>query len=240
MPPPKPPIRILYEDNHLLAIEKPPGLLSQGDATGDADVLSVVKAFIKERDAKPGNVFLGLVHRLDRPVGGAMILAKTSKGAARLSEQIRAGRFEKRYWAVVRGALRVGRRRLEHWLRKDGGANRVSVVAEGDAGAKRAVLELDVVATAGDLSLVWVNLLTGRPHQIRVQLAAIGHPIYGDRRYAPERGAAGEALGLWSARLRCAHPTRDGMLSVSSVPPASEPWTPFREQLQGESEWTPA
>ncbi|MFN0151666.1 MAG: RluA family pseudouridine synthase [bacterium] len=235
--------RILFEDNHLLAVEKAPGVLAQADASGAPDMLSILKRFIKERDAKPGNVFLGLVHRLDRNVGGAMIFAKTSKAAARLSEQIRERTIVKIYLALVAGRPEPASARLEHDLAKDARLNTSRVVSRDRAedrtapgvdsrGAHHAVLDYETLASRDELSLLRVRIITGRSHQIRVQLAAIGHPIAGDRKYAltPTARAAGD-LALWSAEIRFRHPTRDEEIVVRAAPPSRGVWAAFPEAI---------
>jgi len=225
--------RILFEDNHVLAVEKPPGVLAQADASGAPDMLTMLKRLIKERDRKPGNVFLGLVHRLDRNVGGAMIFAKTSKAAARLSEQMRARSVEKVYLAIVAGRPAAASARLEHDLAKDAAANTSRVAPSQSPGARRAVLEYETLASRDGRSLLRVRILTGRSHQIRVQLATIGHPIAGDRKYAPAPAAARLAeahdLALWSAELRFRHPTRDEEIVVRAAPPSRGAWAVFPE-----------
>ncbi len=173
---------ILYEDNHILAVAKPAGLLSQGDLSGDLDVLTVVKQMIKTRDQKPGNVYLGLVHRLDRPVGGVMVLAKTSKAAGRLSSQFRERTTQKIYHAVVEGRMSTPQAELTHRLAKDR-KSRVTKVVPPHLDGKIAKLSYEVVDADNGLSLLSVRLITGLSHQIRVQLSAIGHPIVGDRKY---------------------------------------------------------
>src|SRR5690554_2654184 len=159
-------------------------MLSQGDSTGDLDLLTLMKEYIKVTYDKPGNVYLGLVHRLDRPVGGVMVFAKTSKAASRISEQIRQGRLGKKYLAVVWGRP-FGKGRLLDYLHKDTRRNMVRVVPENTSGAKQAVLDYDVIGTdkSGELSLVRITLHTGRAHQIRVQMQNAGFPLYGDQRY---------------------------------------------------------
>lgn len=199
--------KVVYEDNHLLVTEKPPGLLTQGDATGDDCLLERMKRYIGEKYEKPGAVYLGLVHRLDRPVGGLVALARTSKAASRLSEQLRGHRMEREYLAVVRGAEMPESGVLRDWLQKDDSTGNVGVTAQGAAGAQEAVLRYEVLARDGaaDTALLHIRLETGRKHQIRVQLANFGHPIVQDLRYA--KGVPGEPIALWGSVLRFEHPT---------------------------------
>jgi 23S rRNA pseudouridine1911/1915/1917 synthase len=221
----------LYEDNHLLVVVKPPGVLSQADHTGAPDMVNLVKADLKARYHKPGNVFAGLVHRLDRNVGGVMVFAKTSKAAARLAEQMRAGTFAKAYLAVVHGVPRAHAGTLRHYLAKNEQTNTVAVYPAPHAGAKEAVLDYEVVTTGQDTaseSLVAVRLHTGRPHQIRAQLAYIGHPLVGDQKYGVMQGRtaqaggkphhAASAIALWSGALGIAHPTTKEPLTFISLP----------------------
>lgn len=211
-------MQILYLDNHLLAVVKPAGTPVQADRSGDDDLLSQGKRLLKDRFAKPGNVFLGLVHRLDRPVSGVMVFARTSKAAARLGEQFRRRTVAKRYLAVVEGQLR-GEGRLENWLvKKD---ERVRVVSPSTPGAKQARLVWSGLATdkARNLSLLEVGLETGRAHQIRVQLAKAGHPIRGDLRYGAATELDGRNLALHCISLGVEHPTTKQRLSWSTPPP---------------------
>ncbi len=247
-------IKIIYEDNHILAVEKPPNMLSQGDETRDADILTLLKEDLKKRYNKQGNVFLGLVHRLDRPVGGAMVFGRTSKAASRLSEQIRNGSFHKTYYAVVMGMPAKSPCTLEHYLEKDESRNIVSVVPESSGRGKKASLSYEVVEVAGadngtvtmagdkqGMSLVKINLHTGRSHQIRVQFAAIGHPLFGDQKYGDHKygeqqfsdskyvnQSQNRQLALWSAGIVCTHPTRKEQMEFLSTPPDSYPWSIFR------------
>jgi RluA family pseudouridine synthase len=211
---------VLYLDNHLLVVAKPAGLLVQEDRTGDPDLLTLGKAFLKEKYDKPDNVFLGLVHRLDRPVSGVLVLARTSKAASRLSDQFRRRTPDKRYLALVEGRLDGGGTR-EDYLAKTG--RHVRVVKPGREGAKRAELRWRTLATErrkeGSVSLVEVELLTGRAHQVRVQLAALGHPILGDLRYDAQREFDGRNLALHSYRLEIEHPTKREAMSFSAPPP---------------------
>ena len=207
---------VVYEDNHLLIVEKPPNLLTQGDATGDPCLLDKMKAYIKQKYAKPGEVYLGCVHRLDRPVGGLVALARTGKAAARLSEQLRAHAMRRDYLAVVHGADTPAEATLTDWLIKDEATGSVRTAPEGTPGAQIATLHLITLArdAAQNRALLHLSLETGRKHQIRVQLAGMGHPIVQDMRYGG--GEAGEPIALWGAALRLTHPTKgEPMVFVS-------------------------
>ena len=211
---------ILYLDNHLLVVDKPAGMLSQEDRTGDLDVVTWAKAEIKQRFDKPGNVFVGLVHRLDRPVSGVMVLARTSKAAGRLSDQFRRRAVDKCYLAVVEGRL-VGEGEQVDWLVK-GDRGTVRRVSRHTPGAKEARLRWRQLDADARHSLVEVELMTGRAHQIRVQLAGMGTPIVGDLRYGASRPLAdGRGLALHAVRLTLEHPTRKEPMTWTSAPPAS-------------------
>jgi len=231
-------IPIVYEDNHLLVVEKPPNILCQGDKTGDPDMLTLLKQDLKTRYNKPGNVYLGLVQRLDRPVGGVMVFARTSKAAARLSEQIRNKTFLKTYIALVHGRPAEEKGTLVHYLVKDNRTNKVSVVDKEVPKAKEAILDYTVVTTQQGLSLVKINLHTGRPHQIRVQFATLGHPLLGDYRYGPKTKQTSrkqadklEPFGLWSFKISCLHPITKERLHFNSLPVNYELWKPFMPEL---------
>ncbi len=198
-------IELLYEDNHLLVVVKPPGVPSQEDATGDPNMLTRMKAYIKAAYQKPGEVYLGLVHRLDRPVGGIMCFARTSKAAARLSAQLKSGAFRKTYLAVVEGETPVSGV-LTDYLYKVEEENHVYVADENTPGAKLAKLAYRTLAKRSGLSLVEIELFTGRSHQIRVQLAEAGFPLWGDHRYG--HGKSKENIALFAARLKIEHPTK--------------------------------
>lgn len=218
-----PGLEFLYEDNHVLVVRKPAGMLSQADLSGDLDVLTAAKAVIKRRDGKPGNVYLGLVHRLDRPVSGVMLLAKTSKAAGRLSREMRERRPRKIYRAVVAGRPDPPEGRLRHFLLKDR-ANRVTRVVSGTGQGKPAELSFRVLGSRADTSLVEVDLLTGLPHQIRAQLAAIGHPILGDRKYGSKVALPDGGIALYAASLAFAHPVQGDLVEISTDPPDGWPW----------------
>lgn len=217
-------IQILYEDNHLLGVYKPPGMLIQGDKTGDLSLLDWAKAWIKRRYQKPGNVFLGLVHRLDRPVAGAALFAKTSKAAARLSAQIRDRTVEKIYWAVVEGEVRPPERTSERYLTR---TRTKSVITDpDDPSGKLAVLHYRVLETRAPCSLVEVSLVTGRHHQVRCQLADLGFPILGDLKYGSLRPLPSGMIALLAKRITCHHPTRDMDVVIEAPIPKDWPWPP--------------
>lgn len=206
-------LEVLYEDNHLISVNKPAGMLVQGDRSGQVSLMDVVKEYIRVRYQKPGNVFLGLVHRLDRPVSGVVLFARTSKAAARLTAQWKAREVRKIYWAAVEGALKPERGRLEDHIRKSG--KRVRMAGEGTPGAKEAVLEYRTLARSKGVSLVEIVLVTGRKHQIRAQLSQAGCPVVGDVKY----GAAGfledKTIRLVARSLRFRHPVGGREMTVS-------------------------
>ena len=213
-----PPLDILYEDNHCLAIAKPSGVVS-AHYQGEEETLDrAVKAYLKERYQKPGNVFLGVVHRLDRPVSGVLLFARTSKAAARLSEQFREGTIDKVYWAVVEGDLEKSAGTLEDWLRKDKEVGRVEVVEPRTRGARQALLHFQ--RRGGYQGLTWVEVRpqTGRTHQLRVQLAHHGFPIYGDAKYGSIH-TFGRAIGLHARALTFLHPVRYEPITLTAELP---------------------
>ncbi len=216
-------ITILYEDNHLLVVEKPVNIPVQEDASRDKDLLTILKEDIKVRYNKPGNVYLALVHRLDRPVGGVMVFAKTSKAASRLSNVIRKNELTRKYLAVVRGTPKRDQAKLEHYLYKDSRKNIVHTVAANDKRGKKAVLDYEVLSTKDHLSLVSVKLHTGRSHQIRVQLSEIGLPLFGDQKYG-KQNKKGQQIALWAHLLEFPHPTTKETISIQSPTPNEYPW----------------
>ena len=214
-------IKIIYEDNHLLVVEKPVNVPVQEDNSGDLDFLNILKNYIKVRDNKPGNVFLGLVHRLDRPVGGIMVFAKTSKCASRLSEQIRRKDFKKIYYAVVEGKLSA-KGMFRDKLLKDKKSNTVTV----DENGKEAILDYELVRARDDLSLVKINLQTGRAHQIRVQFSSRGHSLYGDQRYNTN-AKVGQQIALFSESITFSHPITREKVTYKTKLPDKYPWNVF-------------
>ncbi|MFO7848018.1 MAG: RluA family pseudouridine synthase [Balneolaceae bacterium] len=216
-----PDIPIIFEDNHLLVVNKPPGILSQEDHTERPDLLNLCKEYIRKEYDKPGNVFLGLLHRLDRPVGGVMVFAKTSKAASRISEQIRGRKVKKRYRAIVIGNPPPNGV-LEHHLVKNEKKNMVDVVSGPTRRSKLAKLSFTVVDRYQNLALLDINLETGRAHQIRVQFAEIGAPVWGDKRYAKTEEAGSIALHAYSFKIK--HPTLKETMTFKAELPLSKPW----------------
>jgi 23S rRNA pseudouridine1911/1915/1917 synthase len=210
----------LYEDNHCLAVVKPAGCLSTHFQGKEETLDRVVKAYLKKRYRKPGNVFLGIVHRLDRVVSGVLLFARTSKAAARLAEQFREGTVTKIYWAVVEGMVQESSGELEAWLKKDESIGRVQVVPAGTAGAKRASLQFQKKASHDDLTWLEIRPRTGRTHQLRVQLADQGNPIFGDTKYGSAH-KFGQGIALHSRSLVFLHPIRREPVSLTAPLPDS-------------------
>ena len=221
-------LNILYEDNHIIVVVKPQNIATQEDESKDKDLLTMVKEYIKVKENKPGNVYVGLVHRLDRPTGGVMVFAKTSKAASRLAEAMKGDGFSKRYLTVVNGKPREERAKLVNFLKKNARTNTVQVVPELTTGAKRAELDYLVLESKEKVSLVEVKLYTGRSHQIRVQMKHIGCPIYGDVKYGGDKLAKGHNLALWAYELKIQHPTTKENMTFKVYPPEDKtPWNVF-------------
>lgn len=216
--------KVIYEDNHIIVVEKIPNIPSQGDTTGDIDMLTIIKTYLKEKYQKPGNVYLGVIHRLDRPVGGVMVFAKTSKAASRLSEQVRNKDFHKKYLAVVDGKWEKKEDIIENYLKKDASNNKSKVVSANRKDAKLAKLSYQVLAydEIKDLSLVKINLYTGRHHQIRVQLSHAGHSIFGDQKYG--RRGQGKQIALWAYELSILHPITKERMNFQDLPEKNGTW----------------
>ena len=220
-------LTILHEDNHVIVVLKPQNIPTCEDASKDLDMLTIIKDYIKKTYNKQGNVYLGLVHRLDRPTGGVMVFAKSSKAAARLSEQLKNGEFEKRYYTVLVGEPKEEKATLTHYLKKNAINNMVYVCPSSVEGAKFAELEYSVLDKKEGLSLAEVRLHTGRSHQIRVQMNAIGTPVYGDMRYGGEKAKKGY-LALWAYYLSFIHPVSKEKLVFRVQPPKENtPWNIF-------------
>ncbi len=211
----------LYEDNHIIIVDKKPGEIVQGDKTGDMPLSEIIKQHLKEKYNKPGNVFCGVVHRIDRPVGGVVLFAKTSKALTRLNDMLRKGEIHKTYWALVEGHPEKEEDTLTDYLISDGRINKTFVSSPDKADAKKATLHYTTVARGDRYTLLEVNLLTGRKHQIRCQLAAIGHPIKGDLKYGARRSNPDGSISLLARRIEFTHPVSKEAISVEAPLPSS-------------------
>ena len=217
---------VIYEDNSIIVVNKPQNIPTQADESGDKDMLSMVKEYVKEKYNKPGNVFIGLVHRLDRPTGGVMVFARNSKSASRLSDQIRNGEFDKTYYAITKSVPNPKQSRIVTYLKKDVKNNIARIVPMLEDGAKRAELEYKVLETYDNMALVKVNLFTGRGHQIRAQLASIKCPIVGDQKY--DTNSIKANLHLFAVELKFNHPVSGEKMVFRVFPPEDKPlWNKF-------------
>lgn len=230
-------IEVLYEDNHLLVVKKPPNLLTQGDDSGEVNLLDMAKLYIKEKYQKPGDVYLGMVHRLDRPVGGVITFARTSKAANRLTQQIQAREIEKYYLSVVEGNIKEKKGVLENYLIKDRNQNISFVVSKEEPGAKFARLFYEKIATIQETSesytLLKIKLETGRSHQIRLQLAHFGHPLFGDNKYGEKTNQSTKQLALWSCEMGFTHPTTKEKMRFHTIPNVEQfPWGLFLKEIR--------
>lgn len=221
-------IKVIYEDNHLLVVEKPVNILSQGDDTNDKDMVNLLKQYVKEKYNKPGNVYIGLVHRLDRPVGGVMVFAKTSKAASRLSDQVRTKTFKKTYRAVIHGTMKKNEDTLLDYLYKNKKTNMVSVVNKNHKEGKYSELSYSTLGKKDAFSLVEIDLKTGRSHQIRVQFSSRNHPLFGDQRYGQNVNKVGQQIALWANKVSFEHPTTKERMEFICEPPQEYPWNIFK------------
>ena len=223
-------MRVLFEDNHLIAVAKPAGVLVQGDATGDSTLADWVKGYIKDRYNKPGDVFLGIVHRIDRPVSGVVIFARTSKALSRMNELFRERKIEKTYWAVTNNRPKQLRDTLTHYLLKDPSKNKTKAFDKPSrraAKAKKAELSYNTIGVLGDHTLLEVKPKTGRPHQIRVQLAAVNCIIKGDVKYGAKKANKDGSIYLHCHRLSFIHPVKKEPISISVTAPDLQMWQAF-------------
>ncbi|NCP08572.1 RluA family pseudouridine synthase [bacterium] len=223
---PYPKIKVLYEDNHLLALFKPAGIPTQGDITGDLSLLDWARRWVGKKYAKPGAVYIGLVHRIDRPVQGVVVFARTSKAAARLSEQFRNHTVRKTYLAVIHEVPKKPEGDIMLYLAK--GRGKSLVASQDDPRAKLAGLHYRVIDSVTGFCLVEVDPITGRHHQIRASLAQIGHPILGDIKYGSPARINPGAIALLASTITCRHPTRDMTITIESPLPQDWPWPPSR------------
>ena len=211
---------ILYEDNHLIALNKRAGDLVQGDKTGDKPLPDLIKAYIKDKYNKPGNVFCGVIHRLDRPTTGIVLFARTSKGLERMNAAFKNRETKKQYWALVEGKLEDGRD-LQHYLKKSSKTNKSTVFKRPEPEAKEALLSFKVLNIGDRYSLVEIDLHTGRHHQIRAQFSAIGHPVKGDVKYGARRGERDKSICLHSRNLTFEHPTTKELVNIIAKTPST-------------------
>jgi len=223
----KSPLTILFEDNHLLAVFKPAGMLSQGDKSGDQPVVDIMKNYIKERDQKPGNVFLGLVHRIDRPVSGVLLLAKTSKALSRMNALFQQHKVHKLYLAAVSGKIHIKSRELINYLKKDKDKNKVNSYSNDGPNRKKAILRYELVTHHKGVSLLLIYPKTGRSHQIRSQLAHEGLPILGDIKYGSQKMTLSGNILLHAFKLHFIHPVRGTPVTVDAGIPKNSDWNQF-------------
>ena len=221
-------MQVLYEDNHIIVVYKQSGEIIQGDKTGDKPLSETIKAWIKEKYAKPGNVFLGVVHRLDRPVSGLVVFAKTSKALSRLNDMFRNGEVKKTYWAMVQTAPDVREATLTNWLVRNEKQNKSYAYDHDVPNSKQAILKYKTIGHTERYTLLEINLLTGRHHQIRCQLAAIGCPVKGDLKYGARRSNPDGSISLLSHKVEFIHPVSKEKIVVTSPLPAEKVWDDFR------------
>jgi 23S rRNA pseudouridine1911/1915/1917 synthase len=220
-------LTILYEDNHLLVVNKAAGVLVQGDATGDIPLVEICKKYIGRKYQKPGDVFLGVVHRIDRPVSGVVVFARTSKALERMNALFKNRETKKTYWAIVSDKPEKPDGVLIHWLQKDEKRNKTTAFRKETPDGQRSELSYRTVARSGDLYLLEVNPVTGRPHQIRVQLASIGCPITGDLKYGSPAPLDDSSILLHARQLEFIHPVRNEAMKIVAELPNNKFWNAF-------------
>ncbi len=221
--------QVIFEDNHLIAINKRPGEISQGDKTNDIPLVESIKDYLKNKYNKPGNVYAGLIHRIDRPVSGVLIFAKTSKAGERMSQIIRDRQFKKTYWAIVKNKPLQETAMLKHYLLKNEKMNKSFAYAEKKGDSKEAILQYNLIAASERYFLLEVDPQTGRHHQIRAQLAAIGCPIKGDLKYGFDRSNKDGSVSLHARKLEFIHPIKNEPIIITADPPEDPVWNAFME-----------
>lgn len=217
-------MEVIYEDNHLIAVNKTCREIVQGDKTGDTPLSEILKAWLKEKYAKPGNVFVGVAHRLDRPVSGLVLFAKTSKALARLNEMFRTGDIKKTYWAIVKNSPPTEEGTLEHWLVRNEKQNKSYAYTEEKPNSKKAILHYKLLARSDNYYLLEVDLKTGRHHQIRCQLAKMGCPIKGDLKYGSERSNKDGGISLHARKAQFIHPVSKEPVEIVASGPDDSLW----------------
>lgn len=221
----------VYEDNHIIIVYKNSGEIVQGDKTGDEPLSETVKKYIKEKYQKPGNVFLGVVHRLDRPVSGLVVFAKTSKALTRLNKMFRDGEVHKTYWAITKDAPKESEGMLTDWLVRNEKQNKSYAYSHEVPNSKKAILQYKVIAYTDNYNLLEINLMTGRHHQIRCQLANMGCPIKGDLKYGAKRSNPDGSISLLSHHVELAHPVSKELISIDSPVPDDNLWKALAESV---------
>jgi 23S rRNA pseudouridine1911/1915/1917 synthase len=221
-------MEVVYEDNHIIIVNKKSGEIVQGDKTGDRPLSDIVKDYIKEKYAKPGAVFLGVVHRLDRPVSGLVVFARTSKALSRLNKMFAEGEVHKTYWAITKNAPSDSEGTLTHWLVRNEKQNKSYAYDHEKPNAKKAILKYRVLSHSDNYSLLEVNLMTGRHHQIRCQLAAMGCPIKGDLKYGAPRSNPDGSISLMSRRVEFVHPVSKETIIAEAPLPDDKLWRAFK------------
>lgn len=227
-------IAILYEDNHLIAVNKPSGILVQGDNTGDTPLVEITKQFIKKRDEKPGNVFLGVIHRIDRPTSGVVLFAKTSKALSRMNKMFAEKQVHKTYWTVVEGIVNKEQQRLEHYLVRNNKLNKSFVSKEKGDKTKNAIMHYKVLFRLKSYTLLKVTLETGRHHQIRVQLSHNQNTIKGDLKYGSNRSNRDKSISLLAKTLKFIHPVSGKEIEIDAELPHTDIWKIIRKELAAE------
>lgn len=222
-------MEVLYEDNHIILVNKTPGEIVQGDKTGDTPISEMLKSYLKEKYNKPGNVFCGVVHRIDRPVGGVVIFAKTSKALERLNKMLREGQIHKTYWALVEGKMQENEGILKNFLKTDGRINKSFITNADDPQAKESILKYKEINIGENYTMLEINLLTGRKHQIRAQLSAIGHPIKGDLKYGARRSNPDGSISLLARKVEFTHPVSHEPIKIEA------PLTPLFQKFLHET-----
>lgn len=227
-------MEVVYEDNHLIIVNKTPGEIVQGDKTGDRPLVEELKIWLKEKYAKPGNVFCGVIHRLDRPVGGLVIFAKTSKALARMNEMFRNGEVKKTYWAITRNRPPKEADTLTHYITSTERNNKSYASPTEKKGAQKAILQYRHIASSDRYHLLEINLLTGRKHQIRVQMSAIGCPIKGDLKYGDKRSNPDGCISLLSHRIEFTHPVSGEKIDITAPLPDDNLWRALAADIQNQ------
>ncbi len=224
-------LQVIFEDNHLIAINKRAGDIVQGDKTGDKALSEIVKSYIKEKHNKPGNVYLGVIHRIDRPTTGVILFAKTSKAAARMSALFQSKQIEKKYWAILQGAPAEKNAKLKHFLIKNAKQNKSYASDTPKPDHKEAILNYTTVSVGTNYSLLEVTIETGRHHQIRAQMAAIQHPIKGDLKYGAKRSNPDGSICLHAREVRFQHPVKDEVITIQAPAPEDNLWTALTSNI---------